>query len=56
MFVDGVGSGVGLVARMQTWGNLVNSWIMFDHVKQFVGWTTMGCHVYDPKYCKVMTQ
>jgi hypothetical protein len=55
MFVNGVGSGVGLFARMQIGGNLVNSWIMFDHVKQVVGWTTMACHVYDPKYCKVMT-
>jgi hypothetical protein len=28
---------------------------MFDHVKQIVGWTTMACHVCDPKYYKVMT-
>jgi hypothetical protein len=28
---------------------------MFDHVKQIVGWTIMACHVYDPRYYKVMT-
>jgi hypothetical protein len=28
---------------------------MFDHVKQIIGWTTMACHVYDPRYRKVMT-
>jgi hypothetical protein len=28
---------------------------MFDHVKRVKDWTTMGVHVYDPEYCKVMT-
>ncbi len=35
--------------------NLQNAWIMFDHVKRVVGWTTMACHVYDPMFCKVST-
>ena len=28
---------------------------MFDHVKRVPFWTTLGAHVYDPMYCKVMT-
>ena len=32
-----------------------NSWIMFDHVKRLKYWTTMTCHVYDNRYCKVLT-
>ena len=27
---------------------------MFDHVKRVVGWMSLGAHVYDPVYCKVM--
>ncbi len=28
---------------------------MFDRVRQVVeGWTTMGCHVYDLSYCRVL--
>jgi hypothetical protein len=40
---------------MQLGGDLYNTWIMFDHVKHVVGWTTMVCHVYDLAYCKVLT-
>jgi hypothetical protein len=32
-----------------------NSWIMFDHVKCLKDWTTLACHVYNSKYCKVLT-
>jgi hypothetical protein len=32
-----------------------NVWIMFDHVKCVVGWTTMACHVYDLVYYKMLT-
>jgi hypothetical protein len=32
-----------------------NLWIMFDHVKRLRDWTTMACHVYDNRYCKVLT-
>ena len=28
---------------------------MFDHVKRLQDWTTMTCHVYDCKHCKVLT-
>jgi hypothetical protein len=34
MLVDGPGSGVDLVKRMQPRGDLENAWLMFDHVKQ----------------------
>ena len=51
----GLGNGVDLVKRMQLGGDLENSWIMFDHVKQVRSWTTMACHVYDSTYCHVMT-
>jgi hypothetical protein len=47
MLVNEFGNGVGLVTRMQPRGNLENSWIMFDHFKHIVGWTTMVCHVFD---------
>jgi hypothetical protein len=55
MSTCGHGSGVSLVRRMQPGGDLENAWIMFDHVKRVKDWTTMGVHVYDPEYCKVMT-
>ena len=55
MSVDRPGSGVDLVKRMQPGGDLQDCWIMFDHVKRVADWTTMACHVYDSKYCKVMT-
>ena len=32
-----------------------NSWIIFDHVKHLKAWTTLACHVYDSKYCKVLS-
>ena len=55
MLVDGLGSGVDLVRRMQHGGDLQNCFIMFDHVKRVKPWTTIACHVYDSTYCKVMT-
>ena len=55
MSMLGAGSGVDLVRRMQLGGDLELAWIMFYHVKQVVGWTSLGAHVYDPVYCKVMT-
>ena len=55
MFVDLAGSEVDLVKRMQYGGDMENSWIMFDHVKRLREWTTMACHVYDSKHCKVLT-
>ncbi len=55
MSVDLPGSGVDLVKRMHEGGDMENSWIMFDHVKRLKDWTTLACHVYDSKYCKVLT-
>ena len=55
MSVDRPGSGVDLVKRMQPGGDLEDSWVMFDHVKRVPEWTTIAAHVYDSKYCKVMT-
>jgi hypothetical protein len=55
MLVDGLGSGVDLVKRMQPRGDLENEWLMFDHVKRVQAWTTMACHVYDAMYYKVIT-
>ena len=55
MSVDCPGSGVDLVKRMQPRGDLQDCWIMFDHVKRVESWTTMAAHVYNSKYCKVMT-
>jgi hypothetical protein len=51
----GPGSGVHLVNRMQSGGDLEHAWIMFDHVKRIKNWTTMACHVYDSAYCRIMT-
>ena len=28
---------------------------MFDHIKRLNDWTTLACHVYNSKYCKVLT-
>ena len=50
-----VASGVDLVRRMQPWGDLQFEWVMYDHVKRIDGWTTLGIHVYDLEYRKVMT-
>jgi hypothetical protein len=55
MLVDGPGSGVDLIKRMQLGGDLENAWLIFDHVKRVKEWTTMACHVYNAEYCKVMT-
>ena len=55
MFNVGPGSGVDLVRRMQLGGDLALQFVMFDYVKRINGWTTLGVHVYDPIYCKVMT-
>lgn len=55
MSTCGVGSGVDLVKRMQPGGDLENEWVMFDHVKRVKEWSTLGIHVYDPDYRKVMT-
>jgi hypothetical protein len=43
MLVDGRGSGVHLVKRMQPRGVLENAWFMFDHVKLVQAWTTVAC-------------
>ena len=55
MSTVGLGSGVDLVRRMQRGGNLEFEFIMFNHVKRVLLWTTLGAHVYDPAHCKVMT-
>ena len=55
MSTVGAGSGVDLVRRMQLGGDFELAWIMFDHVKRVVGWTSSGAHVYDHVFCKVMT-
>jgi hypothetical protein len=55
MLINAVGSGASLIMRMQLGEDLQNTWIMFDHVKRVVGWTTMACHVYNLAYCKMMT-
>ena len=55
MFVNLPSSGVKLVKKMQVGGNMENSWIMFDHVKCLIDWTTMACHVYANRYYKVLT-
>ena len=55
MSVDRAGSGVDLVKHMQPGNDLQDCWLMFDHVKRVKDWTTMACHVYDSKYCRVMT-
>lgn len=34
---------VDLVRNMQLLKPLKNAWIMFDRVKEVVGWTTMAC-------------
>jgi hypothetical protein len=38
MLVDGSGSGMDVVKRMQPGGDLENAWLMFDHVKHVQEW------------------
>jgi hypothetical protein len=54
MSTHGFGSGVELVRRMIE-GDLITSWVMFDHVKRVHHWTTMGAHVYDHFCCCLLT-
>jgi hypothetical protein len=54
MLINGVKSGVNLVTQMQPTRDLQNFWIMFDHVKCVIAWTTMACCVYNPIYYKVL--
>ena len=55
MSIVGAGSSIDLVRRIQVGGDLEIAWIMFDHVKRVVDWISLGAHVYDLVYCKVMT-
>jgi hypothetical protein len=55
MLLYGLASKVNLVRCMQFGGDLLNCWLMFEHVKRVQEWTTMACHVYDPMYCKLFT-
>ena len=55
MSTCGVASGVDIVKRMQPRGDLQYEWVMYDHIKRMVGWTTMGIHIYDPEFRKVVT-
>ena len=48
-------SGVDLVIRMQSSGDVELVWMMSNHVKRVSSWTTMACHVYDSTYQWVMT-
>jgi hypothetical protein len=40
---------------MQVGRNMKISRTIFDHVKRLKDWTTLACHVYDSKYCKMLT-
>ena len=55
MSINLPGSVVDLVKSMQVGRIIVNSYVIFDHVKRLKDWTTIACHVYDNKYCKVLT-
>lgn len=51
MSTSGPASGVDLVNRMRRSGDgdLSKSWVLFDHTHRVYGWSTMACHVYDPR-------
>ena len=51
----GLGSGVDLVTQMQHGRDLELVWIIFDHVKRVINWTTITYHVYDSTYQHAMT-
>jgi hypothetical protein len=55
MYVDLPGSDVALVKMMKVGGDMENSWIIFDYVKCLKDSTTVVCHVYDSRHCKVST-
>ena len=52
MSTMGARSGVDLVRRMQPGGDLELAWIMFDHDKWVVDWTSLEAHVYDHVFGK----
>ena len=54
MSTIGAGSGVDLVRHIQPGGDFQLAWIMFDHVKWVVEWTSLRAHVHDLVFCKVM--
>ncbi len=54
MFVNGTMSKFDLLRQMQPNDDLQNAWMMFDHIKCVQGWMTMGCHIYNLVYYKVM--
>ena len=51
MSTRGPACGVDLVNRMrrESGGDLSTSWVLFDHTHRVIGWSTMACHVYDPR-------
>ena len=51
MSTRGPACGVDLVNRMRcgSGGDLCRSWVLFDHTHRVLGWSTMACHVYDPR-------
>jgi hypothetical protein len=50
VFVDLPGNGLILVKQIQVGGDMGDSWVIFNHVKQLKDWTTIVCHLYDNKY------
>ena len=55
ILVNFLGSDVYFVKRMQVEGDMENAWILFDHVNRLKDKTTLACHVYNSKNCKVLT-
>ena len=44
-----------LMQHMQVGGNMEKLFMIFDHVKCLNNTTIQTCHMYDNKYCKVLT-
>lgn len=49
------GSGVDIVRCIQRGGGMENPWVLFGYANHLNYWTTMACHVYNSKHCKVLT-
>lgn len=53
--MDFIGNINNLARRMKCGGDMENSWIVFDHVKNLHEWITMTCKIYDNMHCKILT-
>jgi hypothetical protein len=53
--IDLACSGIDFVQWMQVGRDIEHLQIMFNYMKWVKDWTTIACHIYESKYCKVLS-